>query len=87
MAFCGGFMVIYWWRYRRAARRGELDMDATGQTANAKKPQVPDQADTSANIPDANIDSGTEDKGRSFTLFIYALLVAYVAVLIRCIYR
>jgi hypothetical protein len=87
MAFCGGFMVVYWWRYRRAAQRGELDMDATGDTTNGAKPQVLNQADTSANTPDANIDSGTEDKGRSFTLFIYALLVAYVAVLIRCIYR
>jgi hypothetical protein len=87
MAFCGGFMVIYWWRYRRAAQRGELDMDATGHTTNGAKPQLPGQTDPAANTPDANIDTGIEDKGRSFTLFIYALLVAYVAVLIRCIYR
>jgi hypothetical protein len=80
-------MVIYWWRYRRAARRGELDMDATGHTRNGAKPQAPNQSDPAATTHNANIHSGTEDKGRSFTLFIYALLVAYVAVLIRCIYR
>jgi len=82
-------MVIYWWRYRRAAQRGELDMDAaTGSTTNGTKPPASDQEVPSGNNPSANIEHGTaEDKGRSFTLFIYALLVAYVAVLIRCIYR
>jgi hypothetical protein len=82
-------MVIYWWRYRRAVQRGEVDADAaTGHTANETMSQVPDQSVSPGHHPGANVDGVTvKDKGRSFTLFIYALLVAYVAVLIRCIYR
>jgi hypothetical protein len=82
-------MVIYWWRYRRAVQRGEVDTDAaTGHAANETMSQVSDQGVPPGNHPCANIEGVTaKDKGRSFTLFIYALLVAYVAVLIRCIYR
>lgn len=83
-------MVIYWWRYRRAANRGELaprsivtskekttPHNTTGDSAGSTSPAV--------DIEGQSLASASE--GRNFTLFIYALLLAYVAVLIRCIYR
>jgi len=93
MAFCGGFMVIYWWRYRRACIRGELNDEpeaTTVRTPNDVDSQAPEQGVPVGNATITSVEGGTlraGDKGRNFTLFIYALLVAYIAVLVRCIYR
>jgi hypothetical protein len=81
MAFCGMFMVIYWWRYRQASKRGELD--------ERKESVSSDGIDASGDpTTQHDHDSTTAQKEkRKLTLFIYALLLAYVTILIRCIYR
>jgi hypothetical protein len=85
-------MVVYWWRYRCAAKRGELDepqLNSITQTIEEPKLTHPGDSIVSR-TKDANpVDQSKSGmpEGRSFTLFIHALLLAYVAVLVRCIYR
>jgi len=82
-------MVIYWWRYRRAAKHGELvstaatDKPADGERVARDELTIP-RANSNSDVT-RSIDVAAD--GPKFTLFIYALLVAYLAVLVRCIYR
>jgi hypothetical protein len=81
MAFCGMFMVVYWWRYRRASKRGELEPPKDTTPVNGDIPSGSTSPDQTQARPET-----TRQESR-FKLFIWALLIAYIAVLIRCIYR
>ena len=59
MAFCGGLMVIYYWRYRKGLQR----------KTEAGPRKISWRPDT------------------YFKKYLWAITVAYIAVLIRCIYR
>lgn len=87
-------MVIYWWRYRRAARRGELppatdimDKETTAPIKTRGEITGEDAITPPSESGTEGHDGASKSEGRNFTLFIYALLLAYVAVLVRCIYR
>lgn len=85
MIFCGGFLVIYWWRYRRAEKRGESHIsDATAVVPETTN--IDDQVVTSEPSRPAD-NRALEVSPTKFKLFLYALFTAYIAVLIRCIYR
>ena len=94
MAFCGGLMVIYWWRYRKdaggRAERAQLEetrrsSEATveGQSGSEVTPESTEEP--TKKTPQYNM--GPPPKAGDLKKFIWALLVAYIAVLIRCIYR
>lgn len=96
MAFCGGLMVIYWWRYRRdsAGRKeraqqrqaaAEAGTTATGEESGSVTPDSTPPVASSTSTPQSYLDAAPS--ARDFNRFIWALLVAYIAVLIRCIYR
>jgi hypothetical protein len=74
-------MVIYWWRYRQASKRGELE---------GPKDHTSGEVSSDSATQDTSIISPTTDlakERRRFNLFVYALLLAYIAVLVRCMYR
>jgi hypothetical protein len=86
MTFCGGLMMIYWWRYRSAEKRGEAHKprkaSTVSETNDMNGEPVNPETSVGADIPDE-----VEVSPTRFRLFIYALLTAYIAVLVRCIYR
>jgi hypothetical protein len=63
MAFCGGLMVIYYWRYLKGEAATKRELDSSHERKSTWKPDT------------------------KFKKYLWAIIVAYVAVLIRCIYR
>jgi hypothetical protein len=78
-------MVVYWWRYRRAAKHGELDQKVS--SVDRHESSGPETRDTNLSLFTGAHPDTAAAEGPNFTLFVYALLIAYLAVLIRCIYR
>lgn len=110
MAFCGGLMVIYWWRYRKdapgraeraraeeEARRGSEGPALGSENDSSERNVGADQSGSGSDItPESNevtgkkkpqYNMGPPPKAGDLKKFIWALLIAYIAVLIRCIYR
>jgi hypothetical protein len=81
MIFCGGLMVLYWYRRERALKQGRVApiTDRTpGENLNFNNGVGPDYfiLRWSRRLPGADIDK-----------FIFVSIVAYVLIIIRCIYR
>lgn len=70
MAFCGGLMVIYWWRLRKDRKKQTLSEKALHEGGS-----------------DVEVDEERAKERRKFHTYLYAIIVAYCAILIRCIYR
>jgi hypothetical protein len=104
MIFCGGLMVIYWWRYRKdaggRAERARMEDARRNSEGTALRSEVgeqvnahdqsgseitPDSSEPTKKTPQYNM--GPPPKAGDLKKFIWALLIAYLAVLIRCIYR
>lgn len=102
MVFCGGLIVVFWWRYRQdAAGRAEREAQA-GQINGEAGNSTPAEEGTTTPVNDSEIASaeptiatpvnplsgrGPAPTAKQFKRFCWALFVAYMAVLIRCIYR
>ncbi|KAM0207353.1 hypothetical protein ACHAPQ_007588 [Fusarium lateritium] len=75
MIFCGSLMLIYIWRRHKAIKNGAA-VRAGDETAN--------ESGSSTNGGNVKVIRATDKKTK---IFVYALVVAYVAIIIRCIYR
>ncbi|KAF4982361.1 hypothetical protein FZEAL_2013 [Fusarium zealandicum] len=69
MIFCGGLMLLYLWRRRRALNAGSRRLQSSGGELAARDSKPARPGDKRAKI------------------FVYAITVAYVAIIVRCIYR
>ncbi|OLN86956.1 Uncharacterized protein C17G6.02c 2 [Colletotrichum chlorophyti] len=74
MVVCGGLMVIYAWRYRRG------------------RPSRPVGSALEEESSEVGVRSTRGEKGRGgdegrLRIFMWAITIAYVAIIIRCIYR
>lgn len=106
MIFCGGLMVIYWWRYRKdsAGRAERAQQQQQGHQIQNNQGTVLGSEGSSENItPDQTASQfleaettgkktqqyimGPPPKAGDLKKFVWALFIAYMAVLIRCIYR
>lgn len=109
MIFCGGLMVIYWWRYRKDAagraeraqaeevRRASEGTATVSGSEGSEQGVIRDQSGSDVNVNPESIEEPTKKtpqynmgpppKAGDLKKFIWALLIAYIAVLIRCIYR
>lgn len=82
MVFCGGLMIMYMLRRRKALKNG--GGSAVTQTPGAA--DVSSESDGSLQ-PAPGAYKGTRPEDKKVRIFIYAISVAYVAIIIRCIYR
>lgn len=78
MVFCGGLMVYYLWNRHRGLKRGQERL----QTAQGDGPDAPD-----APGPYLGPMKPAGPSDRKTKIFLYAITVAYVAIIIRCVYR
>lgn len=76
MAFCGGLMVIYWWRYRKGEKRGDVIRGARDEGVLSSRQDHEQERQASKVWPESD-----------FQKYLYAIIIAYIAILIRCIYR
>ncbi|KAJ4315286.1 hypothetical protein N0V84_008441 [Fusarium piperis] len=73
MVFCGGLMLLYIWRRHRALKNGSTRLQSsTGELG-------PTEDSTGA------VHTRASDKKTQ--TFVYVISVAYIAIIIRCIYR
>lgn len=82
MVVCGAFMLIFLRRYRRAKAKASGTTEAV---VTATEKQVPASETRSVDYQDQPWRSAESD--RKLKRYIYAISVAYVAIIIRCIYR
>lgn len=95
MVVCGGLMVIYWWRYRKdSVGRAERARTASIVNETSTPPEGSEETPTEAPVtapdattPKAHPNHGPAPSDSDFRKFLWALFIAYMAVLIRCIYR
>jgi hypothetical protein len=74
MIFCGGIVLVWYWRLNRARKAGLAPRRKIGVASSAAGGQLEgDELDG--------------DQQRNFEFFIWAIVIAYVAIIIRCIYR
>ncbi|KAF4453689.1 hypothetical protein F53441_3698 [Fusarium austroafricanum] len=73
MIFCGGLMMIYVWRRHKAIKNGAA-VRAGDETAESE----------SSSGRNPKVIRASDQKTK---MFVFALAVAYVAIIIRCIYR
>lgn len=73
MAFCGGLMVIYWLRYRAGKKRGDIM-----QGVRRRDSVGTEEGEAAA--------TGLWPETK-FQKYLYAIIIAYFAILIRCVYR
>jgi hypothetical protein len=78
-------MVIYWWRYRQAEKRGEVH--GSRKASSASEPTNMDGQVVNSELSATQESQAQRVSPIKFKLFIYALLTAYIAVLVRCVYR
>lgn len=75
MVFCGGLMLIYIWRRHKAIKNG---------TAVRAGDEPGTESGSSMNGGNVKVIRASDKKTK---MFVFALTVAYVAIIIRCIYR
>ncbi|KAM0321909.1 hypothetical protein ACHAQA_009806 [Verticillium albo-atrum] len=80
MTFCGGLMLVYIWRRRQALRQGQASISAEGVGSSGD--ETPTQ--TASRFSSQKAGSRQDSKVK---MFIWALTGAYIAIIIRCIYR
>ncbi|UPK93262.1 hypothetical protein LCI18_004197 [Fusarium solani-melongenae] len=73
MVFCGGLMLLYIWRRRRAIKNGSARLQSSAGEAGPTED------------PTGAIHTRASDKKTK--TFVYVITVAYIAIIIRCIYR
>ncbi|KIV95026.1 hypothetical protein PV10_02733 [Exophiala mesophila] len=73
MVFCGGFVVIFFRRYQRAKKH---------------KTEIPGEETTYHRAKSAAAgDPAARREVRNFRVFTWTLALAYIAIIVRCIYR
>lgn len=82
MLLCGGLMLIYAWRRRSAGQKGVGLLEGENQSGYAQQGYGRSMAGVAMSRSMA-----TEQEAKRVRLFVYALVVAYVAIIIRCAYR
>lgn len=80
MVFCGGLMLMYMFRRRKALKNGAAGLQSSPVDTGAES------SDGSVQ-PAAGASKGTRPEDKKVRIFIWAISVAYVAIIIRCIYR
>lgn len=85
MVFCGGLMLVYFWR-RRSAMKNEAAVAAAYPGGNGYASGYASSLDGSIREKAANpaVSAGEEKKVQ---IFIYAIIASYMFIIIRCIYR
>ncbi|KAM0330813.1 hypothetical protein ACHAQA_003768 [Verticillium albo-atrum] len=81
MVFCGGLMVLYIWRRHRALKKGGA---AVAGGVGGAVTEGGESSASSALGPAGKTDGPKDPKVKKF---IWAITVAYVAIIVRCIYR
>ncbi|KAH7156033.1 RTA1 like protein-domain-containing protein [Dactylonectria macrodidyma] len=76
MIVCGGLMLVYIHRYRRARKSGAYTVDSGEDGVISTR---------STNPPSTSHRTSESDK--RVKQFIYSLTAAYIAIIVRCIYR
>ncbi|KAM0553087.1 hypothetical protein ACHAPJ_007635 [Fusarium lateritium] len=76
MIFCGCLMLIYIWRRHKAIK--------SGAAVRSHTPAGEFAAESESSNGNVKIIRATDKKTKTF---VYALAVAYVAIIVRCIYR
>ncbi|KAM5368476.1 hypothetical protein ACJZ2D_009546 [Fusarium nematophilum] len=71
MVFCGGLMLLYIWRRRRAIKNGAARLHSSG-------------GELAQPGPGEKVTRASDKKTKTF---VYAITAAYVAIIIRCVYR
>ncbi|ROT38266.1 RTA1-domain-containing protein [Sodiomyces alkalinus F11] len=79
MVFCGGLMVLYLLRRRRGLKNGN-GAERLGSSAA-------DDSEGSGAESWAPYRKASPEMNRKVEMFIYAVSVAYLAIIVRCIYR
>ncbi|KAG7120052.1 Efflux pump himE like protein [Verticillium longisporum] len=89
MVFCGGLMLLYIWRRHRALKKSE-------GASRAAAPAVVDGpgggGETSSSVASGRVGPGAagktyRPKDPKVQKFIWAITGAYIAIIVRCIYR
>lgn len=106
MVFCGMLIVVFMWRYIKAAGRGEVLVHEHPSSTPLNSNGSGNRHQTGAGTPtsgqsasptlNAHGAPGVGEKrsawemvkpSTGFRMFLWALAVAYVAIIVRCIYR
>lgn len=77
MVFCGGLMLLYIWRRHRSLKAGPERIESS-------RGEAYEMTGHSSTPHDAE---AARSKDKKTKIFIYAITVAYCAIIIRCIYR
>ncbi|KAM0270420.1 hypothetical protein ACHAQH_009455 [Verticillium albo-atrum] len=82
MVFCGGLMLLYIWRRNRALKRAESGAGAAAAV---------ESGDTTSSSASGRVAAGAGKMDRTkdpkVKKFIWAITGAYIAIIVRCIYR
>ncbi|KAH6693497.1 RTA1 like protein-domain-containing protein [Plectosphaerella plurivora] len=83
MVACGGLMVLFWHRRRQGGMSGLSRIDSgTTRLWNHNTSEV--------NLVGGNVKSvsrGTPQEQKRMRIYVWSIAVAYIAILVRCIYR
>jgi hypothetical protein len=83
MVACGGLMVLFWHRRRKGEMSGLTKIESS--TARLWNPST-SQVNLVGGV-EKGVSRGTAEEKKRMRIYVWSITVAYIAILIRCIYR